>query len=88
MSWKKFKKYNRNAEIEQVNIAWNFYCEEAYSGGYERWEEDWWWTDMHDYYYGDNPQNMGEYHQLKLLTLLHRLYIKPAKDALQYQGWL
>jgi hypothetical protein len=86
MSWKKFKKYNRNAEQEEINFQWGLYCDDAYSDGYQGWEDNFWFGDMYYYYY-DNPQNMGEYHQFKLLTLLRLLHIKPTKQVLEERGW-
>lgn len=90
MSYRKssYKKYNRaHHKAMLLEFAKSLFHEDLFPDEYCHYS----YGDDYDYWEDDCPfgyiRNMGEYHQMKVLTLLRSLFIKTAKTVTEEMGW-
>lgn len=62
-------------------------CEELHYSWYDDEWEAWGHDDWYNYYGNGHVNDMGEYHLMKLLTLLRKLDITTARDRAKSNGW-
>lgn len=83
---KKYPTFNR-MQVKEETFYWLelFQCdpyEWDYWDEYGSWGIDWW-----DYPGSGSVDNMNQYHQMKLLTLLRKLDIRTAREEANSNGW-
>lgn len=91
MSYRKssYKKYNRaHHKVMLMQFAKSLFHEDLFPYHYDLYDDydnyDLYWKDYCPFGY---VRNMGEYHQMKVLTLLRSLFIKTAKTVTEEMGW-
>ena len=89
MSWRRKdnNKYNRSEEVEywltivEEQVYWDCPWMHDWDDD-DIWDHPWW-----NYAGGGHVENMNEYHQMKVLTLLRKLNISAARTEAKARGW-
>lgn len=81
------KAFNRAKELEEVNAFWqSLFYEDMHDCDW--WDDDYLsWYRWDDYMGSGSVENMEQYHQMHLLTLLRSLAIRTARDKTSEYGW-